>query len=129
MFAVNCNKAVSKGFGELQTQAKQWKFYMILFSKVRNMRSGFDTRYLHFKVLRAPTTSIIFWDQRHCQRTHVQQINFYVTCDLTIVQEINIVLQTIALRYTRQFLGKPLLLTNDTWLFSATLDMEWLLQL
>lgn len=41
---------------------------MILFSKERNTRSGFDTRYLHFKVLRAATTSIIFSDQRHCQQ-------------------------------------------------------------
>ena len=41
---------------------------MILFSKERHTRSGFDTRYLHFKVLRAATTSIIFSDQRHCQQ-------------------------------------------------------------
>ena len=32
MFAVNCNKAFSKGFGELQTQAKQERQF--LFSRL-----------------------------------------------------------------------------------------------
>ena len=48
MFAVNCNKAFSKGFGELQTQAKQERQFLffpfklilhdIVFQKRRNMR-------------------------------------------------------------------------------------------
>lgn len=36
MFAVNCNKAFSKGFGELQTQAKQERQF--LFSHLIHLR-------------------------------------------------------------------------------------------
>lgn len=109
MFAVNCNKAFSKGFGELQTQAKQegqflfsrlTHFIRYCFQKSETRDQDLTRDTFILKHSEPQRLVLSFRIKGIVSSTHVQQINFYINCDLSIVQKINIVLQTIALRQT-----------------------------